>query len=199
MNWEIDFLKWVWENLHTPAVDWFMRVFTLLGDVAFIYFVISITMLFFKKTRKTGIVCIAVLVLVAGLNIVAVKPLVKRPRPFYVDETLNTYVTTFFKNTNFFNHYPKETAYSFMSGHALSSFLFATVVSLYHPKWLVPSFIFASLMSFTRLYFAFHYPTDIIAGAVFGLIFGFLFVLLANFIEKKIKIKRQAKKANETN
>lgn len=53
-----------------------------------------------------------------------------------------------------------------MSGHTLSAFIFAFIVSIYHPKWSVPAIIFSALMAYSRLYFAFHYPTDVIAGLI---------------------------------
>jgi undecaprenyl-diphosphatase len=186
MQWEIEFLRWLIENLHNPLFDWFMHGLTFLGEVAWIYFLVSFVFLFFKKTRKTGIACIAALILIAGFNLFVFKYIFKRIRPFREDNFLYDYVIARFKNNNMFNTYPSETSYSFMSGHTLSAFLFATIVSIYHKRTLIPNMIIASLMSFTRLYYPFHYPTDVIAGVLTGVAFGTLTVLVANKLEIKI-------------
>lgn len=186
MQWEIEFLRWIIENLHNPLIDWFMHGLTFLGEVAWVYFLISFVFLFFKKTRKTGIACIAALILIAGFNLFVFKYIFKRIRPFRENEFLYNYVIGRFKNTNMFNTYPSETSFSFMSGHTLSAFLFATIVSIYHKKSLIPNMIIASLMSFTRLYYAFHYPTDVIAGVLTGVAFGTLTVFITNKLAPKI-------------
>ena len=43
-----------------------------------------------------------------------------------------------------------------------------------HRKMGVAALLFAFIMGGTRLYFYVHYPTDVLAGMLFGLILGFL-------------------------
>jgi membrane-associated phospholipid phosphatase len=59
---------------------------------------------------------------------------------------------------------------SFPSGHTSIAFSTATSLSIICPKWyiIVPSYTWASLVSYSRMYLGVHYPTDIIAGAVVG-------------------------------
>ena len=56
-----------------------------------------------------------------------------------------------------------------MSGHTLSSFAAATVIFLHHKKWAIPAGITAALIAFSRLYLYVHFPTDVLAGMVFGI------------------------------
>lgn len=59
---------------------------------------------------------------------------------------------------------------SFPSGHTSAAFALATSFSLINHKWyvVIPSYTWASLVGYSRLYLGVHYPTDIIAGAIVG-------------------------------
>jgi membrane-associated phospholipid phosphatase len=61
--------------------------------------------------------------------------------------------------------------YSFPSGHASSSFAFATMFALrYHnyPQCYVPIFLWSLVVSWGRPYLGMHYPSDILTGAALG-------------------------------
>lgn len=199
MNWEIEFLRWVWENLHgSNLVNEFFKYLTAAGDSWYPYLwqsIICITMMFFKKTRKTGIV-LAFSFLFWGVlvNSSIIKNLVARPRPFSEDPILLDYVITVFNEPSGSLALPDS--YSFMSGHTTNAFLLATIVSFYHRKLTIPMFIYAALMSFSRLFFAVHYPTDVIAGAIFAAVVSIGTCYLANYLEliilKKIDQKKHA-------
>jgi len=73
-------------------------------------------------------------------------------------------------------HAPSD--FSFLSGHAaVSCFVGAFVFLLCRKKliyaWLI--LLFPAIFSYSRLYLAVHYPSDILAGAFLGLFFGVLF------------------------
>ena len=86
----------------------------------------------------------------------AIKKLVKRPRPFITDVHLVPV------------YRPDE--YSFPSGHTSSAFSAVTSLSRVYPKWYViaPSFLWASAVGYSRMYLGVHYPTDVTSGAVLG-------------------------------
>ena len=67
---------------------------------------------------------------------------------------------------------PKEypTDASFPSGHTSVAFAAATSLSLAIPKWYViaPSFAYAGVVGYSRMYLGVHYPSDVLAGAALG-------------------------------
>jgi membrane-associated phospholipid phosphatase len=86
-----------------------------------------------------------------------VKLAVNRPRPYV------TYT--------FIDPYKKSlTGYSFPSGHASTAFAAATTISIQYKKWYIaaPAYLWAAGVSYSRMHLGVHYPTDIMAGAVFG-------------------------------
>ncbi|MDX1629854.1 MAG: phosphatase PAP2 family protein [Fulvivirga sp.] len=78
--------------------------------------------------------------------------------------------------------------YGFASSHAGTSFALATFVYLLfcdNYKWIILIFVWAALMSYTRIYLGVHYPGDIMVGALVGIITGYLFFLIAQRIMRK--------------
>lgn len=79
--------------------------------------------------------------------------------------------------------------YSFVSGHASNSFgVAAYSSSLLGKRWYTWCiFIWAALVSYSRVYLGVHYPGDIICGAILGLIAGFGLAWAAKKINQRIK------------
>jgi len=85
------------------------------------------------------------------------------------------------------NNY-KGGLYGFASSHAANTFGVAMFIFLvfrgrYH--WMSVIFLWAALMSYTRIYLGVHYPGDVMVGAVIGLVCGWLGFLFANWLVRK--------------
>jgi membrane-associated phospholipid phosphatase len=87
----------------------------------------------------------------------ATKYAVDRPRP---------YVTY----PGYFQPRGLEGSPSFPSGHTSMAFSTAMSISIYCPKWyvVVPSFLWATSVGYSRLNEGVHYPSDVLTGAIFG-------------------------------
>jgi membrane-associated phospholipid phosphatase len=59
---------------------------------------------------------------------------------------------------------------SFPSGHTEAAFATATSLSIAFPKWyvIVPSYIYAGSVGYSRMHLGVHYPSDVLAGVVIG-------------------------------
>ncbi len=85
-------------------------------------------------------------------------------------------------------------SYSLPSGHAISSFAFATPLFFLSREYVTMSWrlypiILASLIAFSRLYLGVHYPTDVLVGALLGAGIGLLLSLLYRMITMKHRDK----------
>lgn len=59
-----------------------MEAITVAGNDGYIFIAFGIVMLFFKKTRKAGLVCLGSLLVMTLLNNELIKPIMERPRPY---------------------------------------------------------------------------------------------------------------------
>ena len=74
---------------------------------------------------------------------------------------------------------------SFPSGHATMSFACAVVLSRAAPRFTIPFFVLAALVSFSRNYVGVHYPLDTLAGAVLGTAIGFGMQYLIGWLARR--------------
>lgn len=87
--------------------------------------------------------------------------------------------------------------YGFISSHASNSFALAIFIALFfRVRWVsIVIFIWAALISYSRIYLGVHYPLDILGGAMVGLASGILIYYVERFIQHKYLIR--TKKLNE--
>lgn len=174
---ELRFLDFL-QTIHTPLLDKILAFITSLGNAGIIWIVLAIVLLILPKTRKTGIIVAAALLMDLILCNLILKNLVARVRPYDV----NTAIAILIK---------KPLDFSFPSGHTAASFAAMTALFLAKMKkaW-IAALVLAVLIAFSRLYFYVHYPTDVLGGAVVGILSGIIGYTIVEKIDKCRKVAR---------
>ena len=87
---------------------------------------------------------------------IASKSIFKRDRPYVTHSSIQPLSV--------------EGSYSMPSAHTSSAFATATSLSMAYPKWyvVVPSFVWASSVGYSRMHLGVHYPSDVLVGALVG-------------------------------
>ncbi len=83
--------------------------------------------------------------------------------------------------------------FGFLSSHATNSFslaIFSGLLFKKHYKYLgLFMVLWASLVSYSRIYVGVHYPADIIGGAILGSVIGIFVYWLMKFANRKFNLK----------
>lgn len=196
MPWEVSFLEWINRTMHGSEVwNQIVKYFSVLNDIGLIWILLGIILLCIKKYRHVGVMFLFTLAVGFIFNDLMLKKLVMRARPYESSEQLANFVLPLFeKHENLHPIINKliggslPGGSSFPSGHTYSSFNCAFMLYLVNKKWGVPAFVFAVLMALSRLFLCVHYPTDVLAGIIFGLFTAyFVHRLLSPWVKKKEK------------
>lgn len=174
LNLDTNILLFIQENLRHPILTAILNFITTIGEGGIVWIVISLVLLFSKKTRRIGCMGLLALLLMLVINNIGLKNIFSRPRPY---DTIPELVTLA----------RRPTSYSFPSGHAASAFSAACVFFRKLPKKFgIPILILAFLMGFSRIYVGVHYTTDVLGGILCGIAISYLATWLWEQIEKLV-------------
>ena len=165
---------------HTPFADTIFKFLSLQGAAIAIWAVIIALLVFFEEKKdKKFIIYFAISLSLAYFSSEILKNLILRVRP----------VNTF---PSLLGVCP--TTFAFPSGHAAVSFAAATILSVFDRKRLPFYFIFAVLITFSRIYLQCHYFLDTVGGAMLGV--GVALTVLK--VLRLNHVKRSPKHAHRT-
>ena len=158
-------------GLHT---GWLDKVMTLITDM-WVWFPLYLLLIYWA-VRQYGKRCWWVIVAVALVVLCTdqlashvCKPIFQRFRPCY--------------NPDFQNliHLPKGMAggqYGLVSSHAANTFgvavFLTSVLKRFRPWTAIVLFFWAVVSSYSRIYIGYHYPGDILCGALLGVLVGLI-------------------------
>ncbi|RGO23964.1 PAP2 family protein [Dorea sp. OM02-2LB] len=148
------------QTLRNPVLDQVMCGITKLGNAGVLWILLTAILLLIPKTRKSGMILAAALVVDVILCNGILKHLVARTRPCDVNTAIRLLIAR-----------PHD--FSFPSGHTAASFAAVTALYLADEKklWKI-SCVVAVLIAFSRLYLYVHYPTDVLGGLAVGILSG---------------------------
>ena len=156
MNWELEFMKWANGWWSSPILDQMIPWLTYLGShFAVILFII----LGWILTRKRKVLRhLVLLYAIQSAVIYGLKFLVKRERPLF-----------FLDMASKLSKGPGEILDpSFPSAHSAYTFMMATLLAFWFPRYRIIFFIIAGFIGWTRIYLGLHYPTDVVVGGFLG-------------------------------
>lgn len=137
--------------------------------------------IFYKRNAKLALLMSGAVIVTFALSdflsVALFKDVFQRLRPCYDPDTENLVRMLEYKGGQ----------YGFVSSHAANLFGLAAISSAILRKRYFTLFIFlwAVLVSYSRIYVGKHFPLDVICGGVFGLLIGYT----VYFIYKKLKPK----------
>ena len=176
---ELPVLDFIQEHLTCPFLDAVMPVLTSLADAGIFWIALAVFMLFFSRTRKTGLMMgLALVIGLVTVNLM-IKPIVGRIRPYELKEGMEILIDGLHDG-------------SFPSGHTLASFEAAGVLMIRERnRFGYPALVLAILIAFSRLYLYVHYPTDVLVGIILGLFYAFIAYFVINYFFKKFDLDKK--------
>jgi undecaprenyl-diphosphatase len=143
--------------LKNKYLDILMPLITIMGNLGIIWVIIAIVLSLNSPYKTTVNLVILTLIISTTIGEGIIKHIVKRVRPCNIVCNNMVLIT-------------KPLSYSFPSGHTLSSFAVAKVLSIYFHEYELLFMVIAILIALSRLYLYVHYPTDVLAGIILGLL-----------------------------
>lgn len=167
-------LLWIQEAVRQAWLDPVVKVFTTLGNAGILWIVLAVAMLFWRPTRKAGVLAGCALLFSLLFTNLGLKLLLTRPRPYTVVEGLIPLLTSGDPN-------------SFPSGHTSAAFAAGLVWARTLPKaWMRRTAVIqAVLMGLSRLYVGVHYPSDVVSGAVVGTVCALLALWIGRLWQRR--------------
>jgi len=136
-------------------VDWFMYWLSRLAD-GYVYLFFLIILIIINVQLGLDFLSAALIAFsVQVLFYKIIKNSVKRLRPFEKLPMIKFKI-------------PPPDRFSFPSGHTAGAFVMATLISGFFSTFMVPGYVIATLVGFSRIYNGVHYPSDVFVGMLLG-------------------------------
>lgn len=184
--------------LNSYHADWLDPVMILITKTWFwIPFYIFLLYLIIKNYKKEAWIVVVVLALLLTLTdqltSTIMKPYFARLRPsqdpsligvIHIVKDWMTFPITEYRGGK----------YGFASGHASNTFataMFGWLLFKNKYRWAYLFFLWAAVMTYTRIYLGVHYPGDILVGGALGTLLGWLAFLFYKWLDEQTKKRKK--------
>ncbi len=163
----------------------FMKFISYTGEKGIAVLLISIILMFFRKTRKQGVCIFGAVGCGAVITNLLLKNIVERTRPCLV---VGSEFAERWKQFGF----PSEDGYSFPSGHVTAAMggILALVLMSGCKKKTSWSFIYVFMIAVSRCYLIAHYPSDVLAALIVGVISALISYFITELIYRYLNRHR---------
>ena len=121
VSFDLPVLDWIQANLQSSLMDKIMPIITMFGDGGIFWIVCSVLLMFFPKTRRTGLGMGFAMIMGLLVCNVTLKPLIARMRPYdFQIEVLGKTWNDLLLGGKLLVDTPHD--FSFPSGHTIASF-----------------------------------------------------------------------------
>lgn len=182
------FDDWLFTLINSAHYDWLnfvMKTFSgkLIWAPLYLFLIYKLYA-FQKKKIWLTVLFLGLMIGVTDQVSYRVKKSEIRPRP--CNELVNWEKPVNMVNHNYETVNTNCGGYGYFSGHASNTMalamFFVMILSKYQKSsWYKFLFVWAFLVSYSRIYLGVHYPFDVITGMIFGAIMGFVFYKGLNF------------------
>jgi undecaprenyl-diphosphatase len=156
-NMDIKLLSLIQRRLRCAVLDKVMPLITALGTFGIVWGIIMIIFLRTPRYHRMGFILFVTLAVCTVFTNIILKLIVARPRPCHIFTDIPLLIS-------------RPMDFSFPSGHTMSSFAAATVILQTNQILGIAAISLAVLISFSRLYLFVHFPSDVLAGILFGVL-----------------------------
>ncbi|MCK9205144.1 MAG: phosphatase PAP2 family protein [Bacteroidales bacterium] len=155
-------LYWLNHNFipHSVPVLQLVSYTTTFISIAMVLIVLIISIVKRSKSIRKQFYILALVLILVALVSQGLKQIIFRERPFSAHPSIEKL--------------SQGGGSSFPSGHSLEAFAIATSLSLLFKKKkiVIPLFIWAMLVAYSRMALGVHYPSDVVGGIIIGILIG---------------------------
>ncbi len=170
LRWLLDLDKDVFlflNGLHSPEWDKIMWWISHENSWIPLYVILLIVLIYQDRSYRVffTLLFLGLVILLNDQISVLIKNLVERPRPTHNPEIADlVHIVKDYRGGQ----------YGFVSSHAANVFGLAVYLlnQFKNIKWSIFLIVWATVVSYSRIYLGVHYPLDIICGAVMGILIG---------------------------
>jgi membrane-associated phospholipid phosphatase len=163
-DFDISILRFIYHNriVAFDGILYYISYFATWVNIALLLTILVVSLIRKSMHLRNVFYKMVVVMIVAALVSTMLKSLIPRERPFVTHPDI-------VKLSEAGNS-------SFPSGHTLEGFAVAVAFSILVPrrKFIIPVFIWASVVAYSRMALGVHYPGDVLGGLIIGSFIGWI-------------------------